>query len=92
MKAILAVLIAATLGASAPAFACQSFLCLGDAVGDDNAPPYTASLPPSIQAQIALRDGRGLSQAGFYNDPSAYVGSAGPQVIASPYGVVRSRY
>ena len=91
-KAICAVLIAATLWGGAPARACETFLCLGDAVSDDLAPPFRPSLPPSIEAQIRYRDGRGLSQAGFYNDPSVYMGG-GAHIIESPYGGhVRARY
>jgi len=100
MKTTLAVLLAAAaLGAAAPAAACD---CLWFKVQDDTAPPRQPALPPAIQAQIALRDGRGLSQAGFYNDPSAYVGSSygeqrfarrreGPYVIDAP-DMVRRRY
>ena len=92
MKATFAVLIAATLCGGAPALACSSFLCLGDAVGDDIAPPRKTLLPASIEAQIRYRDGRGLSQAGFYNDPSVYMGDGGPR-SESRYGdVVRRRY
>jgi hypothetical protein len=93
MKATLAVLIAATLCGAAPAHACATFLCLGEAVGDDVAPPFTPPLSPAVEAQVRYRDGRGLSQAGFYNDPSVYMGEAGPRVIQSPYGgVLRRRY
>ena len=96
MKTSLAVLIAATLWAGAPALACQTFLCLGEAVGDDLAPPHRPALSPAIEAQIRYRDGRGLSQAGFYNDPSVYMGEASDHVIESPYGrpdvVLRRRY
>jgi hypothetical protein len=93
MKTTVAVLIAATLWGAAPALACGTFFCLGEAVGDDNAPPRTTPLPPSIEAQIRYRDGRGLSQAGFYNDPSVYMGESGVHVIESPYGrPIRERY
>ena len=95
MKATVAVLIAATLWGAAPAGACATFFCPGEAVGDDVAPPHEPMLPPAVQAQVAFRDGRGLSQAGFYNDPSVYMGG-GPRVIPSPYGApgypIRQRY
>jgi len=72
MKTTLAVLLAAAaLGAAAPAAACD---CLWDRVNDDISPPHMPALPPAVQAQVVMRDGRGLSQAGFYNDPSAYFG------------------
>ena len=96
MKATFAVLIAATLWGAAPALACQTFLCLGEAVGDDIAPPRHTALPPSIAAQIIYRDGRGLSQAGFYNDPSVYMGGGGRRMREIPYGEpgypIRRRY
>lgn len=93
MKATFAVLIAATLGAAAPASACQYFLCLGDAVSDDIAPPYQMPLSPAVQAQIRYRNGRGLSQAGFYNDPSVYTGEYSRHVVESQYGGhIRARY
>ena len=93
MKTTLAALIAAAaLGVAAPASACD---CFWRQLTDDNAPPFQPTLSPSVQAQVAYRDGRGLSQAGFYNDPSAYVGYArrheGPYVIDGP-DVVRRRY
>jgi hypothetical protein len=86
-------LIAAMLGANAPAIACQSFFCLGDAVSDDLAPPYRTPLPPAVEAQVRYRDGRGLSQAGFYNDPSVYMGYTGARIMETQYGGrVRARY
>jgi hypothetical protein len=78
MKATFAVLIAAILWGGAPALACETFLCLGEAVSDDLAPPHMPSLPPAVEAQVLFRDGRGLSQAGFYNDPSVYMGNGAP--------------
>ena len=93
MKATFAVLIAATLWGGAPALACQTFLCLGEAVGDDIAPPRRTALAPSIEAQIRYRDGRGLSQAGFYNDPSVYMAYGASHSTETRYGdVVRRRY
>ncbi len=100
MKTTLAVLFAAAaLGAAVPAAACD---CLWEHVMDDNAPPFQPTLSPSVQAQVAWRDGRGLSQAGFYNDPSAYAYGAEAHVRYArrregPYGidnpdVVRRRY
>jgi len=73
MKTTLAVILAAAaLGAAAPASACD---CFWRQLTDDIAPPFQPTLSPAIQAQVAYRDGRGLSQAGFYNDPSAYIGA-----------------
>ena len=73
MKSILAVLLAAAaLGVAAPASACD---CFWKQLTDDTAPPLQEPLPRSVQAQVIMRDGRGLSQAGFYNDPSIYVGA-----------------
>jgi hypothetical protein len=95
MKTTLAVLLAAAaLGVAVPASACD---CFWRQLTDDTAPPFQPILSPSVQAQVALRDGRGLSQAGFYNDPSAYIGASYARrreethVIDSP-DVVRRRY
>jgi hypothetical protein len=95
MKTTLAVLLAAAvLGVASPAAACD---CFWKQLTDDTAPPFQPTLVPAIQAQIALRDGRGLSQAGYYNDPSAYVGSGyGERYRAAPRRsgpyVIQSRY
>ena len=42
------------------------------------------ALPRGVQQQVILRDGRGLSQAGFYNDPSAF-GASGSAYAPSGY-------
>jgi hypothetical protein len=90
MKITLAVfLAAAALGVAAPASACDD--CFWRQLSDDSAPPLTPTLSPALQAQLAYRDGRGLSQAGFYNDPSAYFGADYERRHQGPY-VLRSRY
>jgi hypothetical protein len=88
MKTNLAVFLAAAALGAAPASACD---CFWRQLNDDSAPPLTPTLSPAIQAQINYRDGRGLSQAGFYNDPSAYFGAGSERRHRGPY-VLRSRY
>ncbi len=71
MRSTLAALLAAAFAALAtPAAACSTFLCLGDAVSDDLYPPGEAPLPYAVQEAVQARRGKGLSAAGFYNDPS----------------------
>jgi hypothetical protein len=71
MRTTLAVLLAAALAASAtPAAACNFFRCFGAAVADDSFPPGETALPPGVQIEVIARQGKGLSLAGFYNDPS----------------------
>jgi L-alanine-DL-glutamate epimerase-like enolase superfamily enzyme len=65
-----ALLAAAALCAAANnASACQAFGCYDYAVGDDLYPPGDPVLPPPIEAAVRARQGFGLSQAGFYNEP-----------------------
>lgn len=71
MRLTLAALLAAAFAALAtPAAACSTFLCLGDAVSDDLYPPGEAALPFAVQEAVQARMGKGLSAAGFYNDPT----------------------
>jgi hypothetical protein len=82
MKLTLAALLAAALAASAtPAAACGFFNCVNAALASDSYPPGETLLPPNVQAQVDARDGRGLSLAGFYNDPSV---SWAPRDYAPP--------
>ena len=52
----------------APAAAC-GFFC-DNSLADDAYPPAAIPLPIPLQEQVAARHGKGLSLAGFYNDPS----------------------
>ena len=71
MRLTFAALLAAAFAALAtPAAACSTFLCLGDAVADDLYPPGEAPLPFAVQEAVRVRMDKGLSLAGFYNDPS----------------------
>lgn len=71
MKLVLAALAAATLVAVAtPAAACGFSECFNEALASDSYPPSETLLPPNVQEQVDARGGRGLSLAGFYNDPS----------------------
>lgn len=79
MRTKLAALLAAALLANAaPAAACGFFGC--PVAGDDSYPPGVAPLPPAVQMEVIARQGKGLSLAGFYNDPS----------LALAYGYARS--
>ena len=70
MRTTLAALLAAALLANAaPAAACGYIGCLA-AVGDDAYPPGRAPLPPYVRMEVMARQDKGLSLAGFYNDPS----------------------
>ena len=83
MKLTLAAFVATALAASAsPAAACGFFACANEAVASDAYPPSLPVLSPNVQEQVDARGGRGLSLAGFYNDPSvemarAYAAQAG---------------
>ena len=58
----------------APAAAC-GFFC-DNSLADDAYPPAAIPLPIPLQEQVAARHGKGLSLAGFYNDPSRGAGAA----------------
>jgi hypothetical protein len=63
--------LAALLAASAtPAAAGDYFSCVDRALSDDSYPAGETSLPPHVRALVEARQGKGLSLAGFYNDPS----------------------
>ncbi len=76
LAALLAVAYAA--GVTPAAAACGPWLCPDEAVADDSYPPGHSALPPNIQAQVAARDDRGLSLAGFYNDPAVAIAQPAP--------------
>jgi hypothetical protein len=81
---LLALTAAAALGAAATnAAACEPFGCYDYAVGDDLYPPGDPTLPPPIEATVRARQGFGLSQAGFYNEP---------RIAARGYYGIRARY
>jgi hypothetical protein len=64
-----AALLALALFASvSPAAACDVY-CV-HALSDDAYPPAQPPLPPLLQEQVIARHGKGLSLAGFYNDPT----------------------
>ena len=90
MRTTLAALLAAALLASAtPAAACGYYACFGAAVGDDSYPPGQTPLPPSVQMEVIARQGKGLSLAGFYNDPSLAMAQ---EYYAPPGPVLRRAY
>lgn len=91
MRSTLALLLAAAaFGAVSPAAACD---CFWRQLTDDIAAPIQPTLPAALQAQIVLRDGRGLSQAGFYNDPSVYLGASRRESYGTESrDIVRRRY
>jgi hypothetical protein len=67
---LFALITAAALGAAANnAAACEPFGCYDYVVGDDLYPPGDPVLHPAIAAAVRARQGFGLSQAGFYNEP-----------------------
>lgn len=68
MRIFLAAAIAVAALAPLPALADE--IPFFAAPGPDSYPPLEPMLHPSIEAQVAARDGRGLSLAGFYNDPT----------------------
>ena len=71
MRLTLAALLAAAFAAGAsPAAACGAYACWDEALASDAYPPRQNQLPPDVQEQVQARDGRGLSLAGFYNDPA----------------------
>jgi hypothetical protein len=87
MRTTLAALSAALLLANAaPASACGYYGCY--AVGDDSYPPGEIPLPPAVQMEVIARQGKGLSLAGFYNDPSLALAYA---YYARPRGPVLRR-
>jgi len=71
MRLLLAALLAAAaLSAAANnASACEPFGCYDYVVGDDLYPPGDPVLHPAIEDAVHARQGFGLSQAGFYNEP-----------------------
>ncbi len=63
--------LAAVLAASAtPAAAGDTYNYVAAALADDDYPPGETALPPDVQRLVIARQGKGLSLAGFYNDPS----------------------
>lgn len=100
MKLPLAALLAAAFAASAtPAAACGFFDCVSWALADDSYPPGQTALPPDIQVQVIARGGKGLSLAGFYNDPAVALARAeagwaygGPAAGPAPGYALRRRY
>jgi hypothetical protein len=101
MRLTLIVLAALAAASAAPA-AAGGFTDYGEfAVADDSYPVGAQTLPPTVRAVVDARQGKGLSLAGFYNDPalalSGHYAPAGygygeprrhygPHVIVSPYG------
>jgi len=77
MRFLLAALLAsAALSAAANnASACEPFGCYDYVVGDDLYPPGDPVLHPAIEEAVRARQGFGLSQAGFYNEPRLERGS-----------------
>ena len=76
--------LAAVLAASAtPAAAYDTFDYAGAALADDTYPPGEIALPPSVQRLVIARQGKGLSLAGFYNDPSL---AFRPRYVPASYG------
>ncbi len=98
MRSTLIALAALLVASAAPAAACGIVACPGLALADDSYPVGETPLRPTVRALVEARLGKGLSPAGFYNDPSlalavrdyAPVGydyaDQGPGVIVSPYG------
>jgi hypothetical protein len=72
MRLTVAVLVAAAAVATAstPAAACGIFSCWNDALADDAYPPGNPTLDPGVREAVRARAGKGLSAAGFYNDPT----------------------
>jgi hypothetical protein len=86
MKLTLAALLALAFAASAtPASACLLLGCINDALADDSYPPGETALPPALQMLVRARDGRGLSQAGFYNDPALALAARARPVVRARY-------
>ena len=79
MRMTLAALIAVGLAAAAtPAAACNLLRCAHAAMSDDTYPAGEPRLPAYVKEVVKARDGRGLSLAGFYNDPSVAMAHAAP--------------
>ena len=75
---LVALLAAAALSAAANnASACELFGCYDYAVGDDLYPPGEPVLHPAIADVVRARQGFGLSQAGFYNEPTVGLRNVG---------------
>jgi hypothetical protein len=90
MKLSLAALLAVAFAASAtPAAACGYFSCNDGALESDSYPPGVPALPPGVQEQVTARQGKGLSLAGFYNDPA--VALSRREERAADYGYYRHR-
>ena len=70
MRLTLIALAAVLAASAAPAAACGVFVCAGFALADDSYHVGETPLPPSVRALVVARQGKGLSLAGFYNDPS----------------------
>ncbi len=86
MKLKLAAFIVAVCAANAtPASACFLLGCVEDAVADDTYPPGETALPPALQEEIRARAGKGLSTAGFYNDPSLALAVRDRRVVRARY-------
>ena len=71
MKPLFAALVAAAglASLSAPAAACDFFSCPTMALANDASPPWQPHINPLISDQVRSRFGKGMSLAGFYNDP-----------------------
>ena len=70
MRLTLIALAAALAASAAPAAAYDTFDYVGAALADDSYPAGEVALPPTVQRLVIARHGKGLSLAGFYNDPS----------------------
>ncbi len=71
MKLSLAVLLAVAFAAAAtPAAACGLYSCAELALASDAYPPGETPLPPYIEELVKARQDKGMSLAGFYNDPT----------------------
>ena len=63
-----ALLALALVAGVSPAAACDEYCA--HALESDAYPPAQPPLPPLLQEQVMARHGKGLSLAGFYNDPT----------------------
>ena len=70
MRLTLIALAAALAASATPAAAYDTFNYVSAALADDDYPPGEIALPPTVQRLVTARQGKGLSLAGFYNDPS----------------------
>ena len=82
---IAAMFAVAVAAAASPAAACGVFSCVDAALSDDSYPGAGTPMPAEVQEMVAARHGRGLSLAGFYNDPSLALAERRPVPAAYDY-------